>query len=587
MRRVLLLLATLSLLLAGCVSLPEGGGIETQQEEDPVTEMDGPFDFTPSGPSKGAPPMVIVQDFLLSMQASPQSTAVARRFLTDEGAAEWAPDEATIVYGSKVVTGTANRLRLSLEETVRLDDRGKWLGAVGGRDGLDYTFRLARQRGQWRITNPPDALIIPSSHFESRFQQYFVYYFDPSARVLVPEPVYLPRGEQAPTLLVRRLLRGPDPDLDGVLRTFIPAGTEYVLSVPVSDSGTAEIALSPEFLRLSGDGLDLALAQLGWTLRQLPGVGSMRVTVGGDPLEIPGHGSPQNVSSWTEFDPSIHWASQELFGILDGTVVALSQEGDELVGEFGAQEYALRDIAVDLQAEQMAGVTEDGSAVVVAPRIQPSEPPPPPGSTREVYAGGQDLLKPSWDVFDQLWLVDRTASGAALSVVRDDQAVPVEAPGIAGSDVTSFLVSRDGSRVVAVVDDRRGDRLVIARVLRNQSGRVRRLTSATELPLAQEGVDEIRDIAWRTPASLAVLTGPTPGSSQVLPALVDGSAALADLGTFEEVFRLRSDRLVASPSPGSAVYIASEKGGVYELGTDGQWVEADVREGLRAPTLAG
>jgi hypothetical protein len=587
MRRMLLFLAALSLLLTGCVSLPEGGGVETQQDEDPVTEMEGPFDFTPSGPSKGAPPMVILQDFLLSMQASPQSTAVARKFLTDEAAAEWAPEEATIVYGSKVVTGSADRLRVSLEDTVQLDGRGKWLGPVGGGNGVDYELELVRQRGQWRITNPPDALIIPSSHFESRYQQYFVYYFDPTARVLVPEPVYLPRGEQAPTLLVRRLLRGPDPDLRGVLRTFIPAGTDYVLSVPVSDSGTAEIALSEEFLRLSGDGLDLALAQLGWTLRQLPGVSSMRVTVAGEPLEIPGRGSPQSVSSWTEFDPSIHWASQELFGILDGTVVALSPEGEEQVGQFGAQDYALRDIAVDLQAEQMAGVTEDGSTVVVAPRIEPSQAPPPPGSTREVYAGGQDVLQPSWDVFDQLWLVDRTSAGAVLNVVRDGEALPVRAPGISGSDVTSFLVSRDGTRAVAVVEDRRGDRLVIARVKRTPGGRVRGLTPATELPLAQEGVDEIRDVAWRTPAGLAVLTGPTPGSSQVLVALVDGSAALADLGTFDEVFRLPSDRLVASPSPGSAIYIASDKAGIFELGTEGQWVEADVREGLHVPTFAG
>jgi len=582
-----LLVAVLSLLLAGCVSLPDAGTVSTEPGQGPVDQEAGSFDYTPSEPRPGSSPLAIVEDFLRAMQASPQSTAVARKFLTEEARSGWFPDKSTVVYGPKIVTGSGREFKVSLEQTIQLDDRGSWLGEVGDGNGIDYNLELAREQGEWRITNPPDALVIPRSHFDSRYQQYFVYFFDPTAKVLVPEPTYLPRGEQAATLLVTRLLQGPHPRLDGVLRTFIPGGTKYVLSVPVSPEGIAEVELNRQVLSLEGEARQMALSQLAWTLRQVTGVESMRVTVEGSPIDIPGAGSPQSVSSWAQFDPAVQWASQELFGIHDGRVVAVDPAGDEILGRFGAQEYALRDVAVDLAGVKLAGVTEDGTTVVLAPRGKADGQPPGPEHTDVVFDKGEDLLQPAWDVFGQTWLVDRRDTGATVRVVNRGVATRVDAPGIEGEDVTAFVVSRDGTRLVAAVTGRSGDRLVVARVLRGPAGRVRGLTRAVDLPLAQDGIDEIRDVAWRSPGSLAVLTGPTPQSSQVLMALVDGSTAVADVDTTAEILRRRAERLVSSPSASTSMFLGGAEGELYELGGDGQWVEAPVLEPLMAPTFVG
>ena len=138
------------------------------------------------------------------------------------------------------------------------------------------------------------------------------------------------------------------------------------------------------------------------------------------------------MTAWTEFDPSIHWASQELFGIRGGRVLALSADGDRNVeGLFGAQEYALRDIAVDLPAEQVAGVTEDGTTVVVAPRGREPDLAPPAQSTVEIYRG-TDVLRPAWDIYGQVWLVDRARSGATVVVRRGGVVAAVPAPGSRG-----------------------------------------------------------------------------------------------------------------------------------------------------------
>jgi hypothetical protein len=588
-RHVLALLALA--LVAGCVSLPTSGGVQTDPGEQPVDQGDGAFEFTPSGPRPGSSPLKIVEDFLLAMQASPQSTAVARKFLTEEGRAGWFPEKATMVYGTRLVSGEDDRFTLDLEQTVQLDDRGTWLGEVGGRGGVRYTLELVREGGEWRVVNPPDALIIPRSHFESRYEQFALHFFDPSGRILVPEPTWLPRGEQAATLLVRRLLRGPDPQLAAVLRSYIPGGTENVLSVPVSSDGVADVPLSEEVLQLGAEQRELALAQLAWTLRQVTGVEQMRVTVDGAPLESSGSPAPQPVTGWSEYDPTGGGASDELFGIRDDDVVALSTSEHDLTGRFGAREYALREIAVDLTGETLAAVTEDGSTVVTAPRAAATGQPPPPEATDVVYDGGTDLLRPGWDVHGHVWLVDRTVTGARVLLATPEGLVEVDAPGLAGGNVSDFVVSRDGTRLVAVVERRSGDELFLARVLRGEGGRVRGLTRAAPLPLAQAGVDEIRDLAWSGTTSLAVLTGPSPESSQVLPALVDGSAVLAEATGTTEIFRQRAGRVVSSPVAGLATYLADGRGRLYELTGDGQWVEVSspsvVEAGLRAASYAG
>lgn len=581
-----LLLAALTL-LGGCVSLPQTGGVTTEPGQGAVDDGAGSYDYTPSGPRAGAAPLTIVEDFLLAMQASPQTTAVASRYLTDEARAGWFPQKATLVHGSKVVTGDGDTWTVGLSQTVQLDALGSWVGRVGGDRGVEYELELVQERGEWRIANPPDALIVPRDYFESRYEQYSVYYFDPSGQVLVPQPTYQPHGDQAATLLVRRLLAGPDPRLDGVLRSYIPGGTDYVLSVRLSIDGVAEVELTDRLLELGEEEREKALAQLAWTLSQVSGVDSMTVQVDKAPVDVPGAGSPQSVTSWTEYHPAVQWASQELFALRDGDPVALSSDAGEVVDVFGAREVPLRDLAVNLTGEELAGVSEDGTTVVRAPRAKPGGDPPSPEQTEVVHTG-TDLLQPAWDVFDQLWLVDRSADGAQVLVVGEE-VVAVEAPGLTGTDVSAFVVSRDGSRLVAVVPGRTGDRLVVSRVVRGPNGRVRGLTRAVELPLSQGGVDEIRDIAWRSPESLAVLTGPTPESSQVSLALVDGSTGLTAADTAAEILRQKAVRLVSSPAEGAPVYLATEEGQLFVLGSDGGWSEVDPPgEGpLLAPSFAG
>lgn len=577
-------LAALVLLLSGCVGLPETGPIRSEPAGTFV-EGEAPVDFTPGGPQPGAAPVEIVRGFLVAMQATPLNTSVARRYLTAAGSSSWVPEEGTVVYTSETRTVAGDDVRLSLTDTVELDERGSWLGAQGD---AEFMLDLVLERGEWRIENPPDRLIIPQTHFESRFHQYFLYFFDKTGEVLIPEPVYVPTGAQGTTFLTLGLLRGPEQDLLGVERTFIPARTTLDdLSVPVSPDGTADVPLSDEVLDLDDAALSKAFAQLAWTLAQVPGVEQTRVTVDGSPLDLPGVGSDISVSAWSEYDPAVAWASQSLFGIRDGRVVSvISGEERRVSGALGSLDLGLEKVAVDLPAERVAATTGDGS-VLLAPRSRAAGTVPEPDDVTTVFTGGANLLRPAWDIHGHLWLIDRRRSGAEVSVVHKDAVQQVEVEGITGEDVRSFVLSRDGSRLAVEIAGPQRDRLVMARVLRDQQGRVRRLSPAEEIPLEPLGITSIRDLAWRTPGSLALLAERAEATAQVVVVKVDGSSDVAVSATDAETFRGAVDRLVTASAPGSPLYIQTRDGRLFALASNGRWVGTGLEPGLQSPTFVG
>ena len=288
-----MLLVLLALALTGCVSLPEQGGVQSVRAENRA-EGETLVDYTPGGPKKDSAPVPLVENWLLSMTATPMNTYVARQFLTSGSSGDWVPERGTLVYGGhSLVSLPDGSVELRLRDVVELDDRGTWLGAGSRGSSRDYTLKLVREDGELRIADPPNRLIIPRLHFDTQYQQYFLYFFDKSAQALVPEPVYVPRGLQAPTLLVAALVKGPRPALDGVEGTFLPTGTRLDgISVPVSRDGTAEVPLSHDVLEVDDSQLNLLFAQLAWTLGQIAGVERMRVTVDGTP-------STSGARAWT------------------------------------------------------------------------------------------------------------------------------------------------------------------------------------------------------------------------------------------------------------------------------------------------
>ena len=149
----------------------------------------------PTGPVPGASPTAIVSDFLDAMEAYPVSMAVAEQFLTDEAAQRWRPEGGTVVYDRRTTTDVSRGIvALEVDGIVRLSARGTYRapGEPSGDSGDRKLFSLSRVDGEWRISDPPDAMYVRSYFFDRYFSPFDLYFLDPTQQALIADPVFLP-----------------------------------------------------------------------------------------------------------------------------------------------------------------------------------------------------------------------------------------------------------------------------------------------------------------------------------------------------------------------------------------------------------
>ena len=550
--------------LTGCVALPEAGPVvEVEESRGSATDTGGAAAIDARPPQEGMSAAEVVKGFLDAMQAWPTELSTAKQFLSSETRSTWSPS-GTIVYEDALPpAGVAARIEVRLGGASRLDARGGWQGDLAPEDSI-LGFRLVTEDGEYRIADLPDALVVPETWFEQRYRRVALYFPDPSGSVLVPEPVFVGDDPTFASSLVSGLLRGPGRALQGVLGTQLPSGLRVDLSVPVTD-GLAAISLTGEASAFSPADTELLFAQLAWTLRQDPDVDAFTLTIDGRPVRTAGGETRIPVAVGDQLDPVGFQTDSLLHGLRDGLLVSGTPGSlDPVGGVMGRVDLGVRSVAVDLLGTRVAAVSEAGGTVLLAPLTDGEgdapldDPSTDPGLADVTTAAvGTDLLPPAWDVHDRLWLLDRTADGAVLSWVQGEDSGVLDVPGVTGEEVRDFLVSRDGTRLVAVVRGPRTDTVRVARIRGDDSERVTGATRSRPLNLDDDPSRRIRDVAWTSTTTLAVLNRLTDVSAKVVTVGVDGSP-----GGLDGIITTLSGAtaLVGSPARGTRVYAVTDTG---------------------------
>lgn len=552
-------------LMSGCVDLPDDGPVVTadvpgERDADRASSIDA------RPPQAGDSRLEIVNGFLEAMMAWPISTSVAKEYLTDDAAEEWNP-QSTIIYSELTAPREdGGTVRIGVRDAALLDESGGWESTLPPDRGR-LRFQLTIEDGEFRIIDPPDALVVRSSWFQQRYRQASLYFFDPTAQVLVPEPVFVPVGRTFATSLVAALLAGPPRRLRDIVTTYLPPRLTVGLSVPVLD-GVASVDLGGDAPQIRSDQALRMLAQLAATLRQEPSIDALRVTIGGEEVDLPGS-TLYDVGSADAFDPSDTASTGVLYGLRRGRLV-VGDLGDmrPVDGPFGWEPHDLATLAVAPRGDTVAAVTGDLRRVVEGPlRATRGD----PGAELRVLATGEEFARPTWDASGRLWLLERTTRGARVMVVQGTRVREIPVDGITGEDARRILVSRDGTRLVGLVGGPRGDRLVAARVALANSGRVDEVVESTVI-WSVHGQRAL-DVAWTGVAEVAVLT---PARPRELFGIETVSADGATVGV---------DTL-ATMVPGQVVGLASEPYAdtpVYAVARDAL---IDIRTGVSQPTTA-
>ncbi|MGZ5401344.1 MAG: LpqB family beta-propeller domain-containing protein, partial [Nocardioides sp.] len=459
------------LLATACVRMPSEGPVTEVRTDGSPSPTPGIY-FDPKPPQPGESATEIVANFLEAMKATPSRTSVASEFLTADAQQRWTPESSIITYGELGDPAGEQEVAMPLIGIEKYDARGAWQRS---HQAVVVTFELTTEDGEWRIDDLPDALIVPETWFEDWFRRVSLYFFDPTARILVPEPVFVPEGDQLASSLVRGLLDDPTSD-PRITRTFVPPDFTSGVSVPITAAGIAEVSLMGDASAVDEETSQRILTQLIWTMRQEQRIRAVRLTIGDEEQGLPGGATQVDLDVGDAFDPTGAQSSGDLFGLVEGRVVRGSV-GSLLptAGPMGSERLGVRSIGVDLAGERVAGVSGDGRSLLVAPVDVE-------GTAVEVASGARDLLPPAWDFADRIWLADRAAGGAVISVVVGQQPPrSIDVPGVSGRDIRHLLISRDGSRLVAVVRTPNGDRIVASRILHSDAGRVLRATRAVVL----------------------------------------------------------------------------------------------------------
>ncbi|NEN76958.1 GerMN domain-containing protein [Nocardioides zeae] len=528
-----------ALVLAGCVRLPDSGDV-TVPDDVPEGVGNAAVDYVPPGPTPGETPDEIVQHFLGAMRATSLQTSVARSFLTEATADAWSPEQRTIVYedASRPTSGTS--VSVDLQGSASLDDRGQWVGEPSGADRT-VTFGMQQEDGEWRIATLPNALIVPLTWLEARYQRADLYFLDPSSRILVPTPVFVPSGEQLASRLVNALLEGPPDALAGVIGTAL-GGPGPGTTVEVSSSGLASVRMT------GADGAPAALtepmvAQLAWTLRQVPSIVRIRVLVDDVALRVPDGGTDFAVGAGQRYTPDVAGADAGLYGLDGDQVVEVDDAETEPVA--GTEELlgtGVRRLAVDLFGTRVAAQVADGSVVVV-PLDDPAAP------TTRIPAEGTARM--SWDFAGRLWIVDG-GDRARLRVVSSGTVTPLDAPDLSGQRITAMTVSRDGSRLVAVVGPQGAQRVVVSRVRYDERGGVADVVEPAQDLAADAAGLTVLDVGWRSATEVVVLARIDDTLVQLQRVPVDGSPGADDDTT---LLMSEAQRLVTSTAPGTPLLL--------------------------------
>lgn len=484
------LVAALALALSACAGFPVGGPVNAGLAPGDVAPPD--FSYVPLKPQDGASPEQIVQGFIDAGNGPESNWAIAQLYLAPSFRDQWKPGAGVTIddRSRRTYTSTSDeKVTLTVAQTATVDDTGAYRPSDGGRTPL--SFSLAKVSGQWRITQAPNGIVLGADQFAGVFDQYSLMYFDPTWHYLVPDVRFFPKSNAA-TRIAKALIEGkPSPWLAGSVVSAFPDSVSLdVPSVP-TPSGVAQVELSGSVLSQESTTLDRMQTQLVRSLATA-GISDVTMSYAGSPLNA----EPVSVAV-TRIDPRALVDTAKGFGFLSSSGAI-----DPVPGVSTAL-GRVTPAAVQLSADYSAAAVRTRSGVVARATAH-----------GDLVALDQraGLIDPTVDPQGYVWSVPGDAPDTLTAYGPQGKPVAVAGAWSGASHVTAMAMSRDGTRLAAIVTVGGSAVVTVSGIIRNADGVPQGIGGSVQvLTLEGAGVD----LTWLDDATLGVVAGTDDGVVEI------------------------------------------------------------------------
>lgn len=484
-------LMLLLVVLTGCAAVPTTGPVLHYQPAQ--AGASNGVQVAPLPPVDGATQLLIVEGFLHAMSTNDGDYRVARQYLTTEAAGRWQPESGVQVYADGYPpTETDQSVVLTAPLTGTIDSSGAY-HATAGQLRLDFGL-VKDENGQWRISNPPNGVVVSRYLFTDAFQAVNLNFLASSGDVLLPDPRYYPSGSDEARLVAEGVLRGPSAWLQPLTA---PRTTRdiTVTSVSIDPGGIARVQLSPNAMQLSRERKDALLAELVFTLSGLDPVVTVQVSAGAEAWSSKSGRWDLNQSNYSDLDPADSITPRPVYLARDGKLQRqATQAGWSDFVDLQTDLPKVRQLAISRNAQQWAALGESDERLLSGVIGEKGS---------KVQRSATGLLRPAFDRSGQLW--SPVASLSGLAVFREGAAVPVTVRGVPAGRVVALALAPDGARAAVVLATAGRTVVGLLRVHRSDSGVLVDGWQPIDLSLAGASTSKLLDVGWNSVTELALL----------------------------------------------------------------------------------
>ncbi len=561
-RALLCWLALAALTVAGCTSIPTTG----QVEEVPVSAEPRGIDLAPQPPEPGVEPARLIEGFLQSMASPEGEYQVARDYLTRTAAETWEPEAAAVIDAA--VVGEDENVRLDGTLLGALDPIGHFT-ADSGRFSLE--LGVVTEDGEWRISDPPDGLLLTRYIFERYYRSVTLYFMARAGTHVVPDPIHLQEAQVTPNAIVSAVLNGPSQSIRPAVSSAVPMGVTLGSQGATLDSdGIVTVNLVGLSPTLGDDARRRLGAQLMWSLTAIPRATGLLITNNGLPFTLPGSrvDGVLELASQQGYQVLSRATTADLFAVSDGQPGRVTSSGR--FEAMGGVDTPTSDLAVSLDGELAALIHREAPAVDLGT---------PGGVMQQVEFAYDELRSPQF-ALGTLWLLaDDDGRTVLLTVDRAGVVteVKVDLPG--GSEINHFAISPTGARAALLLERGGGSELGIATILPTEPASIESWTPMNLIDDSGAPVLDVTAVSWQAEASVAI-SGTAEGIRSVYAVGIDG-AMVEELGPFAGDV----DELSAMPRlGGGSVAVLTPSGVVWRYEARTRWTR--LTEGVEAIAFA-